>query len=75
MAYGTDAGIFPHDQNAKPSGIMVRYGMTPVEVIRNAALTAVEGDPPAHGAPPADDRQMTTRPVCIRVRGPKDGLP
>lgn len=42
MVYGTDAGIFPHGQNAKQFATMVRYGMTPVEAIRSATVNAAE---------------------------------
>jgi imidazolonepropionase-like amidohydrolase len=42
MVYGTDAGIFPHGENAKQFAVMVRYGMTPTEAIRSATLNAAE---------------------------------
>ena len=42
MIYGTDAGIFPHGDNAKQVPWMVRYGMTPLEAIRSATLNAAE---------------------------------
>ena len=42
MVYGTDAGIFPHGDNAKQFAVMVRYGMTPLEAIRSATLNAAE---------------------------------
>lgn len=42
MVYGTDAGIFPHGDNAKQFAVMVRYGMTPTEAIRSATLNAAE---------------------------------
>ncbi len=42
MVYGTDAGIFPHGDNAKQFAVMVRYGMTPAEAIRSATLNAAE---------------------------------
>ncbi|MBI2398520.1 MAG: amidohydrolase family protein [Xanthomonadales bacterium] len=42
MVYGTDAGIYPHGQNAKQFATMVRYGMSPVEAIRSATLNAAE---------------------------------
>ncbi len=40
MVFGTDAGIFPHGENAKQFAVMVRYGMTPVEAIRSATVDA-----------------------------------
>ncbi|MGL6289882.1 MAG: amidohydrolase family protein [Silanimonas sp.] len=40
MVYGTDAGIFPHGDNAKQFAVMVRYGMTPAEAIQAATINA-----------------------------------
>jgi imidazolonepropionase-like amidohydrolase len=40
IAYGTDAGVFPHGDNAKQFVYMVRYGMTPMEAIRSATISA-----------------------------------
>ena len=42
MVYGTDAGIYPHGDNARQFAWMVRYGMTPTEAIRTATLNAAE---------------------------------
>jgi imidazolonepropionase-like amidohydrolase len=42
MIFGTDAGIFPHGQNAKQFAVMVRYGMTPLEALRAATINAAE---------------------------------
>jgi imidazolonepropionase-like amidohydrolase len=42
MVYGTDAGIFPHGDNAKQFATMVRYGMSPAEAIRAATLNAAD---------------------------------
>jgi imidazolonepropionase-like amidohydrolase len=42
MVYGTDAGIFPHGDNAKQFAVMVRYGMTPTEAIQSATLNAAD---------------------------------
>jgi imidazolonepropionase-like amidohydrolase len=42
MVYGTDAGIYPHGQNAKQLAVMVKYGMSPLEAIRAATLNAAE---------------------------------
>jgi imidazolonepropionase-like amidohydrolase len=42
MVYGTDAGIYPHGQNARQFRWMVRYGMTPIEAIRSATANAAE---------------------------------
>ena len=36
MAFGTDAGVMPHDTAAEQFKYMVQYGMTPMEAIRAA---------------------------------------
>ena len=33
IVYGTDAGVYPHGQNAKQFSRMVRFGMTPLQAI------------------------------------------
>ncbi len=40
MVYGTDAGVYPHGDNAKQFAVMVRYGMTPAQAIRSATVDA-----------------------------------
>ena len=42
MVYGTDAGIYPHGQNAKQFAVMVRYGMTPMQAIQSATGNAAD---------------------------------
>lgn len=42
MVYGTDAGIYPHGENAKQFATMVKYGMTPVQAIQAATINAAE---------------------------------
>ncbi len=42
MVFGTDAGIFPHGDNAKQFATMVRYGMTPTQAIQSATINAAE---------------------------------
>ena len=42
MVYGTDAGIYPHGDNAKQFAVMVRYGATPLQAIQAATVTAAE---------------------------------
>ncbi|MDP3739647.1 MAG: amidohydrolase family protein [Hyphomonadaceae bacterium] len=42
MVYGTDAGVFPHGQNAKQFAVMVRYGATPLQAIQQATINAAE---------------------------------
>ncbi len=40
IGYGTDAGVYPHGDNARQFAYMVRYGMTPLEAIRSATTSA-----------------------------------
>jgi imidazolonepropionase-like amidohydrolase len=42
MAFGTDAGVYPHGNNARQFAVMVRYGMTPMKAIKSATLGAAE---------------------------------
>jgi len=42
LAFGTDAGVYPHGDNAKQFAKMVEWGQTPVEAIRAATLGAAE---------------------------------
>jgi len=40
IAFGTDAGVFPHGENAKEFGYMVEAGMSPIDAIRAATVHA-----------------------------------
>src|SRR5437868_13266744 len=40
MAFGTDAGVYPHGDNAKQFFYMVKYGMTPADAIQAATMNA-----------------------------------
>jgi imidazolonepropionase-like amidohydrolase len=42
MAFGTDAGVYPHGDNAKQFFYMVKYGMTPMQAIRSATIDAAD---------------------------------
>jgi imidazolonepropionase-like amidohydrolase len=42
MAFGTDAGVYPHGDNAKQFFYMVKYGMSPVQAIRAATSSAAD---------------------------------
>ncbi len=43
VAFGTDAGVYPHGDNAKQFHYMVKYGMTPAGAIRAATQSAARG--------------------------------
>jgi imidazolonepropionase-like amidohydrolase len=47
MIYSTDAGVYPHGDNARQFAVMVRYGATPLQAIQSATVTAAEalGEP------------------------------
>jgi imidazolonepropionase-like amidohydrolase len=42
MLFGTDAGVYPHGQNARQFAKMVEWGMTPMEAIQTATKNAAE---------------------------------
>lgn len=42
MVMGTDAGVYPHGDNAKQLSRMVRFGMTPAEALRAATYNAAD---------------------------------
>jgi imidazolonepropionase-like amidohydrolase len=42
IAFGTDAGVYPHGQNARQFASYVRAGMTPLAALRTATTTAAE---------------------------------
>ncbi|OEZ57673.1 amidohydrolase family protein [Duganella sp. HH105] len=42
VAFGTDAGVYPHGLNAREFGTLVKLGMTPIQAIRAATLNASE---------------------------------
>jgi imidazolonepropionase-like amidohydrolase len=42
IAFGTDAGVYPHGDNAKQFYYMVKYGMTPAQAIRAATFHAAD---------------------------------
>lgn len=42
MAYGTDAGVYPHGWNGKQFRHMVQWGMTPLQAIQAATVNAAE---------------------------------
>jgi imidazolonepropionase-like amidohydrolase len=40
MAFGTDAGVCPYDVAARQFAYMVKYGMTPMQAIQSATISA-----------------------------------
>jgi imidazolonepropionase-like amidohydrolase len=42
IVYGTDAGVYPHGQNAKQLSRMTRFGMTPLQALQSATIVAAE---------------------------------
>jgi imidazolonepropionase-like amidohydrolase len=42
IAFGTDAGVYPHGDNAKELGYQVELGQTPIGAIRSATVVAAE---------------------------------
>ena len=42
MVYGTDAGVYPHGDNAKQFAVMVRYGATPLQALQAATVNAAD---------------------------------
>src|ERR1700719_1821977 len=52
MAFGTDAGVYPHGDNAKQFAKMVEWGMKPIDAIQAATMKAADlvGQPDKLGA-------------------------
>ncbi|MBW8192523.1 amidohydrolase family protein [Neiella marina] len=42
IAFGTDAGVFPHGLNGREFGYMVEAGMTPMDAIESATMNAAK---------------------------------
>lgn len=42
IAFGTDAGVYPHGENAKEFTVYVKLGMRPLEALRSATLYAAD---------------------------------
>ena len=42
IAYGTDAGLYPHGQNADGFTDLIEYGMSPAQAIKTATVNAAE---------------------------------
>jgi imidazolonepropionase-like amidohydrolase len=42
IAFGTDAAVFPHGENAKEFNVYVKAGMTPIAALRSATINATD---------------------------------
>jgi imidazolonepropionase-like amidohydrolase len=42
MAFGTDAGVYPHGDNGKQFFYMVKYGMSPMAAVQAATINAAD---------------------------------
>lgn len=42
IAYGTDSGVYPHGLNAMQLPYMVKYGLTPMQAIQSATISAAQ---------------------------------
>ncbi len=42
IAFGTDAGVFTHGDNAKEFAVLVDLGMSPIDALRSATTTAAD---------------------------------
>ncbi len=42
IAFGTDAGVYPHGWNAKQFAYMVKWGQTPMQAIQSATIRAAD---------------------------------
>ena len=86
IAYGTDAGVYPHGDNAKQFPYMVRYGMTPMQALQSATIQSArllrrektlgsiapgkQADLVALACNPIADISCTAKPVWVM----KDGI-
>jgi imidazolonepropionase-like amidohydrolase len=42
LAFGTDAGVYPHGWNGKQFAKMVEWGLTPMQAIQTATVNAAD---------------------------------
>ncbi len=90
MVFGTDAGVMPHADAGKQFRFMVQYGMTPLQAIRAATVTAAQalgrsgdvgaiavgrfGDMVAVAGDPLADVTVLERPVAVVKGGARVAL-
>lgn len=85
IAFGTDAGVYPHGDNAGEFAVLVRLGMSELEALRSATTVAAEvldrseelgriapgylADVVALPGDPLEDITVTERPVFVMKGG------
>ena len=42
IAFGTDAAVYPHGDNAREFAVYVKQGMSPIEAIRSATIYSAD---------------------------------
>ena len=42
IAFGTDAGVYPHGENAKEFAVLVKQGLSPLDALRSATVNAAD---------------------------------
>ncbi|MGI9088728.1 MAG: amidohydrolase family protein [Chthoniobacterales bacterium] len=42
IAFGTDAGVFPHGENAKEFALMTSFGMSPIDALKSSTSVAAD---------------------------------
>ena len=84
VAFGTDAGVYPHGENAREFAAYVAAGMSPLDALRSATIQAADllgrddrgriapgllADLVAVPGDPLRDITVTERPVFVMVGG------
>lgn len=84
IGFGTDAGVYPHGENAHEFAVYTRLGMSPLEALRSATIHAADllgkddrgviaagklADLVAVPGDPLSDITVTQRPVWVMLGG------
>ncbi|MEZ4585125.1 MAG: amidohydrolase family protein [Gemmatimonadales bacterium] len=84
IAFGTDAGVYPHGENAREFEVYVKLGMSPLDALRSATTVAAEAlgktdrgriapgllaDLVAVPGNPLDDVSVTSSPTFVMLGG------